>query len=115
MPTRAGKLAAEWLRNKGVRIILNDRITDWGGSCDDNKVPQRSTKGDEWKLITQNGLELRATLVYRCLGGQPCTGILKQVVQGIGGATVEIQDTLQVYLYKSNNLTCLMIKLECTI
>ena len=73
MPPRAGKLAANWLRKKGVNVILNDRIEDWGG-CPESAEPEPPPSGGKWTLRTKLGQELHAALVYRCVGGRPCAG-----------------------------------------
>lgn len=69
MPPRAGRLAQRWLEQKGVWVILNDRIEDWDGAPRDSAIPRPD--GGEWCLRTEQGRELRASLVYPCVGGQP--------------------------------------------
>jgi NADH dehydrogenase FAD-containing subunit len=74
MPPRAGKLALRWLEKKGVWVILNDRVADWGEAPRD--VAKLRPGGGDWKLCTEQGRELRASLVYPCIGGRPVQGPL---------------------------------------
>ena len=80
MPPRAGKLALRWLEKKGVWVILNDRVEDWGGAPKD--VATLRPGGGDWKLRTEQGRELRASLVYPCIGGRSLPGPLK--TRGVG-------------------------------
>jgi NADH dehydrogenase FAD-containing subunit len=96
MPARAGKLAAEWLRRKGVRIIMNDRIEDWGGAPRGGAAPEPS--GGKWTLRTERGQELHASLVYPCIGGRPCAEPAKRAVPSALGprGEVTVNDTFRV-------------------
>ena len=80
MPPRAGKLALRWLERKGVWVILNDRVEDWGGAPKD--VATLRPGGGDWKLCTEQGRELRASLVYPCIGGRSLPGPLG--TRGVG-------------------------------
>ena len=80
MPPRAGKLALRWLEKKGVWVILNDRVEDWGGAPKD--VATLRPGGGDWKLRTEQGRELRASLVYPCSGGRSLPGPLE--TRGVG-------------------------------
>lgn len=71
MPPRAGRLALRWLQEKGVWVILNDRVEDWGGAPTDAATPRPN--GGEWVVRTAHGREIRASLVYPCVGGRPST------------------------------------------
>lgn len=70
MPPRAGILAQRWLTKMGVRVILNNRIENWGGSKTGGD-PALKPSGGAWKLQTRGGEELHASLVYPCIGGAP--------------------------------------------
>jgi NADH dehydrogenase FAD-containing subunit len=96
MPARAGRLAADWLRSKGVRVITNDRIEDWGGAPRGGAALEPS--GGEWTLRTKRGQELRASLVYPCIGGRPCAEPAKRAVPSALGphGEVTVNDTFQV-------------------
>jgi len=91
MPPRAGKLATNWLQSKGVRVILNDRIDDWGGAPTDGAALEAS--GGKWTLHTSKGKELHASLVYPCVGGRPCAAPAKRAMSSAlapcGGVTVD--------------------------
>ena len=80
MPPRAGKLALRWLEKKGVWVVLNDRVEDWGGAPKD--VAMLRPGGGNWNLRTEQGRELRASLVYPCIGGRSLPGPLK--TRGVG-------------------------------
>ena len=49
MPPRAGRLALNWLKKHGVRVILGDRIEDWGGA----EHPEPNPAGTDWILQTR--------------------------------------------------------------
>ena len=80
MPPRAGKLALRWLEKKGVWVILNDRVAEWGGAPKD--AAKLRPGGGDWKLRTEQGRKLRASIVYPCIGGRPLAGPLE--TRGIG-------------------------------
>jgi apoptosis-inducing factor 2 len=96
MPLRAGKLAADWLKRKGVRVILNDRVEDWGGAPREGASLERF--GRKWTLRTKQGQELRASLVYPCIGGRPCGEPTKMNIPSAVGSHGEIlvDDTFRV-------------------
>lgn len=96
MPPRAGKLAADWLKKKGVRVILNDRIDDWGGAPRGGVALARS--GGKWTLRTELGQELHASLVYPCIGGRPCAQPAETTIPSAVGARGEVivDDTFRV-------------------
>lgn len=97
MPPRAGKLAADWLKMKGVRVILNDRIEDWGGAPREG-VALEPSSGGKWTLRTKNGHELHASLVFPCIGGRPCAEPLRRTLPSILGprGEVTVDDTFRV-------------------
>ena len=92
MPPRAGRLAQRWLEQKGVWVILNDRIEDWNGAPRDSAIPRPD--GREWCLRTEQGRELRASLVYPCVGGQP-SAPLNANHRNLRGA-INVDDELRV-------------------
>ena len=94
MPPRAGMLAQRWLTKKGVRVILNDRIEDWGGSKTGGD-PALKPSGGTWKLQTRGGEELHASLVYPCIGGAPAAGPADKSTLGSRGE-VNVDDSFRV-------------------
>lgn len=95
MPPRAGKLAIRWLERKGVWVILNDRVADWGGAPKD--IAKLRPGSGDWKLRTEQGRKLRASIVYPCIGGRPLAGPLE--TRGVGArgeVRVDVNNGLRV-------------------
>eukprot|EP00803_Ostreobium_quekettii_P009912 evm.model.scf_942EXC.3 EVM.evm.TU.scf_942EXC.3 scf_942EXC:24897-28282(+) len=66
MPAKASNYAAEWLRSKGVNLLLGEYIVDWG----------TIQTGSARMLKTDQGQVLEADVVYKCIGFAPCSEIV---------------------------------------
>jgi NADH dehydrogenase FAD-containing subunit len=78
MPEQAGKLALKWLKSNGVRVILKDRVSDWGGASVDDSV--LAPGGGAYVVKTAGGKTIEADVVYPCVGGAPAAAPAKKSI-----------------------------------
>ena len=88
MPARAGRLAAAWLRARGVELVENTRVASFGEH--------------DGVVVLESGRRIPADVVYRCLGSPPCTSQLAIAdAAPPEGAAIAVSDSLQVLRSKS--------------
>jgi NADH dehydrogenase FAD-containing subunit len=94
---KASEIAAAWLTAKGVTILYNERVVDWGTSTTTDSGSNR-TAGSTTTVVTDKGTTLTG-LVYKCLGVKPNTSAFATNSPAIklnqSGAII-VEDTLQV-------------------
>uniref|UniRef100_UPI0040566375 FAD-dependent oxidoreductase n=1 Tax=Candidatus Electrothrix sp. TaxID=2170559 RepID=UPI0040566375 len=89
---KASEIAAAWLVKKGVTILYNERVVDWGTATD------QSTGSAETVVTTDKGTSLSG-LLYRCLGGKPNTSAFatnSPAVKLTSTGAIDVESTLQV-------------------
>jgi len=71
MPIAASVYANKWLSARGVSLVLGERVTDWGEAHEPSIGKAMRTR----TLVTDQGREIQADLVYKCLGFRPCGAV----------------------------------------
>jgi NADH dehydrogenase FAD-containing subunit len=85
---KASEIAAAWLVEKGVDIIYNERVVDWGSS----------TTSSSTTVVTDKGTALTG-LLFKCLGGKPNTSAFatnSPVIKINQSGAILVESTLQV-------------------
>jgi NADH dehydrogenase FAD-containing subunit len=97
LDARVGQHAERVLASRGVRVLLGERITDWGRG--DAQGAGGEAAAGPVTLRTDKGTEVKADLVLSALGVKPATAAFLSSLGderlGAGGA-VAVEPTLQV-------------------